>query len=128
MARQLPDGAPRHSLGAENNATSAPAGTPVQMMVTIGHHYGHEPPVLTLDDLTVTETFEALPITNLTPLRGDRAGLELFLPVDNCSNCEPGSNFEELSLFISSQPPTTTVGVAYILNGPENGRESNDES
>jgi len=97
--------------------TTTPAGTPVQMMVTIGHHYGHEPPVLTRDDLTVTENYEPLAITNLIPLRGDRAGLELFLLVDNCSNCEPGSNFEELSRFIGSQPPTTTVGVAYILNG-----------
>lgn len=96
---------------------TTPAGTPVQMTVTIGHHYGHEPPVLTRDDLTVTENYDPLPITNLVPLRGDRGGLELFLLVDNCSNCEPGSNFEELSHFITSQPSTTTVGVAYILNG-----------
>jgi hypothetical protein len=86
-------------------------------MVTIGHHYGHESPALTRDDLAVTENYEPLPITNLVPLRGDRAGLELFLLVDNCSNCEPGSKFEELSRFILSQPSTTTVGVAYILNG-----------
>jgi hypothetical protein len=96
---------------------TAPAGMPVQMMVTIGHHYGHEPPVLTRDDLTVTQNYQPLPITDLIPLRGDRAGLELFLLVDNCSNCEPGSNFEELSRFIASPPATTTVGVAYILNG-----------
>lgn len=97
--------------------TTTPAGTPAQMTVTIGHHYGHEPPVLTRDDLTVTENYDPLPITKLVPLRGDRAGLELFLLVDNCSNCEPGSNFEELSRFITSRPSTTTVGVAYILNG-----------
>jgi len=95
--------------------TTSPAGTPVQMMVTIGHHYGHEAPLLTRDDLTVTENYQPLAITNLVPLRG--AGLELFLLVDNCSNCEPGSNFQELSHFIGSQPPTTTVGIAYILNG-----------
>jgi hypothetical protein len=97
--------------------TTTPGGTPVQMMVTIGHHYGAAPPTLTRDDLTVTENYAPLPITNLIPLRGDRAGLELFLLVDNCSNCEPGSNFEELSHFINSQSPTTTVGVAHILNG-----------
>ena len=37
--------------------------------------------------------------------------------VDNCSNCEPGTKFEELRRFISSQPSTTSVGVAYIHNG-----------
>jgi hypothetical protein len=87
------------------------------MVVTIGHHYGQAAPMLTRDDLTITQNREPLPISNLVPLRGGRAGLELFLLVDNCSNCEPGSNFEELSRFISSQPPATRVGVAYILNG-----------
>lgn len=105
---------PLFSWAADSNL---PAGTPVQMVVTVGHHYGHEPPVLTRDDLTVTQHYEPLPVTSLFPLRGDRAGLELFLLVDHCSNCEPGSKFEELSRFITSQPSTTSVGVAYILNG-----------
>jgi hypothetical protein len=97
--------------------TAVPAGTPVHMKVTIGHHYGHVPPMLTKDDLIVTQHFEPLSVTGLIPLRGDRAGLELFLLVDNCSSCEPGSKFKELSQFVRSQPPTTSVGVAYILNG-----------
>jgi len=97
--------------------TTSAQGTPAQILVTVGHHYGHEPPVLTRDDLTVTERYEPLTVTNLTPLRGDRGGLELFLLVDNCSNCEPGPKFEELRRFIGSQPSTTAVGVAYIENG-----------
>jgi hypothetical protein len=105
-----------YPLFAWAQATSAPD-TPVQIMVTIGHHYGHQPPSLTRNDLTVTQYYDPLPITNLTPLSGDRAGLELFLLVDNCSNCEPGSKFEELSRFITSQPSTTAIGVAYIQNG-----------
>ena len=96
---------------------TTPERTPVQMVVSIGHHYGQVPPTLTRDDLTVTRNYEPLPITNLAALRGDHAGLELFLLVDNCSSCEPGSKFEELSHFISSQPPTTAVGIAYIQNG-----------
>ncbi|MGA2213452.1 MAG: hypothetical protein ABSH31_09275 [Bryobacteraceae bacterium] len=87
------------------------------MTLTLGHHYGQAAPLLTRDDLTITQNYQPLSITNVAPLRGDRAGLELFLLVDNCSNCEPGSNFQELSHFIGAQPSTTTVGVAYILNG-----------
>jgi hypothetical protein len=87
------------------------------MIVTVGHHYGHLPPVLTKDDLAVTERYAPLAVTNLTALRGERGGLELFLLVDHCSNCEPGSKFEELSQFVRSQPPTTKVGIAYIMNG-----------
>ena len=98
-------------------ATQPPAGAPAQIIVTVGHHYGSVPPVLTKDDLAVTQHYEPLTVTDLIPLRGDRAGLELFLLVDHCSNCEPGSKFEELSQFIRSQPPTTAVGIAYIMNG-----------
>src|SRR5208283_6184630 len=57
------------------------------------------------------------PITKLIPLQGDRGGLELFLLVDNCSNCEPGPKFEELRRFIGSQLPATAVGVAYSQDG-----------
>jgi hypothetical protein len=88
------------------------------MVVTIGHHYGHEPPVLTSADLSVvTPEYRSLTVTNLTPLRGDRAGLEMFVLVDNCSSCEAGTKFQELSRFIASQPPATAVGVAYITAG-----------
>jgi hypothetical protein len=97
--------------------TTAPSGVPVRVVVTLGHHYGQAPPVLTRDDLIVRQQVDPLPITNLAPLRGDQAGLELFLLVDNCSNCEPGSKFEELRRFISSQPSTTLVGIAYIAGG-----------
>ncbi len=92
-------------------------GTPVEVVVTLGHHYGQAPPLLTKDDLTVTQRYNTLAVNDLIPLRGERAGLELFFLVDNCSNCEPGSKFEELSRFISSQPPSTRIGVAYIRNG-----------
>lgn len=97
--------------------TQTPAGVPVKMLVTIGHHYGQTPPVLTKDDLLVTERVDPVPVTQLIPLRDEHAGLDLFLLVDNYSNCEPGSKFEELSRFILSQPATTAVGVAYIQNG-----------
>ena len=90
---------------------------PSRIIVTTGHYYGHEPPLLTANDLTVTQNDHPLTITSLTPLRGDHAALELFVLVDNCSTCEAGSQFVELSDFIAAQPQTTSVGLAYILNG-----------
>jgi hypothetical protein len=97
--------------------TTNAAGTPAQIIVTVGHHYGHAAPALTKDDLIVTQHYQSLPVTNVIPFSGSRAGLELYLLVDHCSNCEPGSKFEELSHFITSQPPATAVGVAYIQSG-----------
>lgn len=92
-------------------------GIPVQIIVTVGHHYGQAAPALTRDDFVITQRYEPLPITNVVPLRGEHAGLDLFLLVDNCSNCEPGSKFQELSHFVMSQMATTAVGVAYIQDG-----------
>lgn len=94
-----------------------PAGAPAQIIVTVGHLYGQEPPFLTRDDLIVTEVIDPLPITALVPLRGDRAALELFLLIDHCSDCEPGTKIDELRRFILAQPATTAVGVAYIDEG-----------
>lgn len=99
-------------------AQTAPvAGTPAEIVVTLGHSYGVKLPVLTQDVLTITQHYEPLQITNLIPLRDERAPLELFLLVDNCSSCEPGTKFEELRRFISAQPLTTSIGVAYIRGG-----------
>jgi hypothetical protein len=95
----------------------SPASSASQVIVTVGHHYGHPPQALTVNDLTISQQYNPLAVSNLIPLWGDRAGLELFLLVDNCSSCEPGSKFEELRRFIGSQPSTTSVGVGYIQNG-----------
>ncbi len=91
-----------------------PASAPAGIVITLGHYYGGTAPTLTRDDLIVTQYAEPLAITNLVPLR---AGLELFVIVDNCSNCEPGSKFEELRRFIEAQPSTTAVGIASIGGG-----------
>jgi len=97
--------------------STPPAGTPAHILVTIGHHYGHAPAVLTKQNFTVFEQYDPRPVVDLIPLRGDRAGLEIFLLVDNCSSCEVGSKFDELDKFIRAQPPATSFGVAYILDG-----------
>jgi hypothetical protein len=90
---------------------------PAQIIVTTGHFYGEQPPLLTTNELIVTQNNAPRTITSVIPLRGDRAGLELFLLVDNCSSCEVGPKFDELRKFIATQPSTTSVGVAYIQDG-----------
>jgi len=90
---------------------------PAHIVVTTGHYYGEEPPILTASDLSVTQNGIPRTITSVIPLRGDRAALELFVLVDNCSSCEVGPKFDELRRFIARQPSTTFVGVAYIQDG-----------
>jgi len=87
---------------------------PIQITVSAGHFYTGRVPVLTRGDLTVTEGFEEVPIVSVTPLHG---AIEIFLLIDHCSSCEPGTKFNELRRFIVSQPPETSFGVAYIREG-----------
>ena len=84
-----------------------------RMVLTAGCYY-HKPAVLTADDLIVMQGYKPLPTIALTPLRGVRADLKLYVLVDNSSNYEVGSRFEDLRNFFGSQPPTTSIGVAYI--------------
>ena len=104
------------SILALAQSTPSP-GTPARVLVTIGHHYGHEPAILTKQDFTIYEQFDPRPVLDLVPLRGSRADLDLYLLVDNCSNCEVGGKFDELAKFIRAQPLSTSIGVAYIQDG-----------
>ncbi|HEY6341883.1 MAG TPA: hypothetical protein VIY49_10360 [Bryobacteraceae bacterium] len=98
------------ALLAQDKASS----TPMQITVSAGHFYTEQAPVLTRDDLTITEGFEEVPIVSVTPLHG---AIEIFLLIDHCSSCEPGTKFNELRRFIVAQPPETSFGVAYIRGG-----------
>ncbi|MBZ5611375.1 MAG: hypothetical protein LAP38_24190 [Acidobacteriia bacterium] len=99
-------------------ADNTPTGVPAHMVVTVAHHHVGAPQTFTPNDLIVmTGKYEPLQVTNFIPLEGDRAGLELFLLVDDCSNCEFGPKFDELRRFVSLQAATTAIGVAYIRNG-----------
>ena len=97
--------------------STPPAGIPTRVLVTIGHHYGHAPATLSKQNFTIAEQYDPRPVVDLVPLRDERAGLEIFLLIDNCSSCEVGSKFEELVKFIRAQPPATSFGVAYIQDG-----------
>ncbi|MGH9587746.1 MAG: hypothetical protein ACRD3F_12390 [Acidobacteriaceae bacterium] len=54
---------------------------------------------------------------SVTPLRGDRAGLELVILIDSGVRTSLGQQLSEISDFIKSLPPTTQVAVAYMVNG-----------
>lgn len=98
-------------------AGTAPHPAVVGRVVVTTNSYYQSPPELTRDDLVVTDGYKPLPITALVPLRDSRADLELYVLVDNCSNSDVGDRFVELREFLNSQPPTTSIGLAYIRDG-----------
>lgn len=74
-------------------------------------------PEVTRDDIVVKQGKTVLPVTGWTPARGDRAGLDLFILLDDASDSSVASQFDDLRAFIKSQPASTSVGVGYMRNG-----------
>ena len=90
---------------------------PVRMTVTlevIGENK-HMPEV-NREDVIVRQGKDRLEVTGWTPARGDHAGLDLFILIDDASDPSLGSQLDDLRTFIDAQPPTTSVGVGYMRN------------
>lgn len=56
-------------------------------------------------------------VTNFRPLRGDGAGLQLLILLDDSARRSLSLQYNDIKAFIMSMPATTQVGVAYMQNG-----------
>ncbi len=101
--------------GQENS--SAAAGGGVNLVVTVEARHGSNAPDVTRDDVMVYEGRDRDRVTGWLPLQGDHAGLELFILLDDSSSVSLGSQLEDIRQFISAQPATTKIGIAYMQNG-----------
>jgi hypothetical protein len=97
--------------------SAPPAGPAVNLVVTVEARHGSNVPEITRDDVMVYQGHDRDRVTGWLPLQGDHAGLELFILLDDSSNVSLGSQLEDIRQFISAQPATTKVGVAYMQNG-----------
>jgi hypothetical protein len=93
------------------------SGVPVHIVVTVEAHKGKEPPVINREDVMVHEGRDRDPVVDWVPAQGEHAALELMILLDDGSNTTLGTQLDYLRNFISSQPDTTTVGVAYMRDG-----------
>lgn len=97
----------------------APEGAvPVHMVVTVEARRGAGVPDIRPQDVTVRQGKERVQVTDWVPLQGERAGLELFVLLDDASTpTSLGLQLEDLRQFINSQPETTAIGVGYMRDG-----------
>ncbi|HYW38472.1 MAG TPA: hypothetical protein VE957_10190 [Terriglobales bacterium] len=103
------------SLAAEE---APPAnGTPAHMVVTVEAVHGSNVPVIGREDVLVYEGRDRDKVTDWVPAQGDHAGLELVVMLDDGSNISLGTQLEDLRQFITAQPASTKIGVAYMQNG-----------
>ena len=97
-------------------ATPDEAGVPVSMVVTVKGHHGAEPNI-SGENVIVYESRARAKVTDWAPLQGDRAGLELFILLDDARDTSRGTQLEDIRRFILAQPATTKIGIAYMQEG-----------
>lgn len=106
------------ALPAAAQPQSDAAGTiPVTTVVTALGSKFTAPPAVSKDDVSLREGSAHRDITEWIPAQGDRAGLQLAIVIDDSLQKSFGSQIQELSAFITSQPKSTSVGVFYAANG-----------
>lgn len=96
--------------------TDATSTVPVRMTVTATVENGKRMPAVYQDDVFVKKGSERLQVTDWVAARGEHAGLELFLLIDDASDPVLGTKLDELRAFINSQPSSTQIGLGYMKN------------
>jgi hypothetical protein len=111
-------------LIAAVSAAAAPAalgqtsdGVPVKTIITVLPKHSEQVPPVQPQDLKVQVNGKSAEVENVTPLRGDRAGLELVILIDSGARNSLGRQMQEIASFVKSLPPSTQVAIAYMSNG-----------
>ena len=90
---------------------------PVHMVVTVKPHHGTQVPAVGADDVKVYQKGQLNTVASWVPLQGDRAGLQLFLLIDDTSRATLALQYSSIDKFIEEQPASTAIGVGYMRNG-----------
>jgi hypothetical protein len=98
-------------------AVTAQDMTPTKTVITVLPKHTEMPPTITPQDVKIKVNGKAVRAESITPLRADRAGLELVILIDSGARTSLGIQLRDLTNFIQSLPPTTEVGIAYMMNG-----------
>jgi hypothetical protein len=102
---------------AHSQEKATPATVQVHMVITDQSlRDNDEVPVLQENAVQVKQGKNVLKVDHVIPAQGDNAALQLFILIDD--TCDPvlGGNLNDLRDFISSQPASTAIGVAYMSN------------
>jgi hypothetical protein len=89
---------------------------PAQTVVTVLPKNSEAPP-LQQQNLKIWANGKKTDVTSWQPLRGDNAGLEFVVLIDDGARSSIGLQLADVAKFIQSLPPNSSVGVAYMQNG-----------
>ena len=107
------------ALQSQQNATSSTV--QVHFVITdTALRDDAELPRLQKEDVKVKQGKKFLQVTQLIPAQGDNATLQLMILIDDTLNTSVGNSLSDIKEFISAQPASTVVGVAYMSNASVN--------
>jgi hypothetical protein len=90
---------------------------PVHMVVTVKARHGDQVPVVAANDVKVFQRDKQDMVTSWTPFQGDRAGLQLFILIDDTLRDSVSLQFKSIEKFIDEKPASTSIGIGYMRNG-----------
>jgi len=105
------------TAGSQAQQAQAAGGVPVHLLVTVEPKHGSNVPEIKREDVMVFEGRDRDQVTDWSSARGDRAGLELFILIDDNADTGVGTQLEDIRRFIDAQPSSTKIGIAYMRNG-----------
>ncbi|HEX3659911.1 MAG TPA: hypothetical protein VHU89_00670 [Acidobacteriaceae bacterium] len=88
----------------------------VTTTVTASVDDGKRMPLISPEDVRVRQGGERVQVTEFVPAQGARAGLELFILIDDASDSRLGLHLGDLKDFIAGQPTSTAIGIGYMRN------------
>ena len=93
-------------------------GVSAHMVVTEETRQGSNVPVISPEEVVVSQGREHDSVTGWVPAQGDHAGLEFFILLDDDSTTTSlGTQLADIRQFINGQPSSTKIGIAYMRNG-----------
>jgi hypothetical protein len=98
-------------------AQAQSAGVPVRITVTAEAKHGKEASNISREDVLAFQGNHRVTVGDWVPAQAQNAALELFMLIDDSADSTLGSQLNDLRQFVTSQPATTLVGVAYMRNG-----------
>src|SRR5215475_10230486 len=84
-------------------------GVAAQAVITVLGKNNEAAAPLQEKDLTVQVGGKSANVTDLVPLRGDRAGLEFVVLIDGSARTSLGTQMGDIERFVKQLPPTTEV-------------------
>jgi hypothetical protein len=96
---------------------ASPGTVPVRTIVSVEAEYGKAVPEIKREDVRAFLNGKRVSVADWVPLRGDRAGLELYVLIDESISQDVALQFDDLRNFMNAQPPTTSLGIGYMRNG-----------